>query len=78
MKGSKGLIIAAVLVVLGLLFLSSRGRNPPLIPSDVQHKGLTKEEECTTCHAPRGTSPLKEGHPPKEQCFICHKSQNRR
>ena len=27
---------------------------------------------CTTCHS-KSSLPLPEGHPPKEQCLICHK-----
>jgi len=73
MKSSRSLIVAAAAVVLVLFFLSSSGKKPPLIPQDAAHQGITAEGVCADCHAPGKSSPLKENHPPKEQCLVCHK-----
>ncbi len=74
MKNSLGLIVAAVIIVLGLFILSSSGKKPPMIPSDAPHQGIATQESCIACHAPGKASPLKENHPPKEQCLVCHKT----
>ncbi len=74
MKSSRSLIIVTVAVVLALLYLSSTAKKPPVIPPNAAHKGITTQEGCTVCHAPGKSSPLKETHPPKEQCLVCHKA----
>jgi len=73
MKKSWPLIAGAVVIVVFLSFLSSSGKKPPLIPADAIHAGLSATESCAPCHAPRKKSPLKETHPPKEQCMVCHR-----
>ncbi len=75
MKNSIGLIVAALVIVLGLFFLSSTGKKPPMIPTDAAHRELTALEACTACHAPGKAAPLRENHPPKEQCLVCHKAK---
>ncbi len=74
MKSSLPPIIVAVVVILLLFYLSSTGKKAPVIPSDAAHQGIRTQEGCTACHAPGKMSPLKENHPPKEQCFVCHKA----
>lgn len=76
-------IIGLILVLLAALSLGSRfGKGKP-VPKDRQHRsvfddlrtGRTRSEVellCTTCHS-ESTRPLPKGHPPKEQCLICHK-----
>ena len=76
MKKSWPLIGGAAAVLLLLFFLSSSGKKPPLIPADAIHAGLRTNEDCTPCHAPGRQSPLKETHPPKEQCIVCHEAGN--
>ncbi len=73
MKGTFGLVLAAVVIVLGLFFLSSTGEKPPLIPQNAAHRDITTAEGCAACHAPGKPSPLGEKHPPKEQCLVCHR-----
>jgi len=65
-------VITAVLLV--LFFLSSRNK-VPFIPADDFHKTVTTNEACGECHAPGKRAPLKQTHPPKEQCLICHKGR---
>ncbi len=74
MKGTFGMIVVAVMVVVGLFLLSSMGRKPPLIPQNAAHRGITTQDGCAACHAPGGSFPLKANHPPKEQCLVCHRT----
>lgn len=64
--------IAFVLAVLLVLFFLSSSKKAPLIPSDDLHKNVTTNAACAECHAPGKQAPLKQNHPPKEQCLICH------
>ena len=73
MKHTWILIIAGTVLILGLTLLSTSGRKAPFIPTDEQHSVIATQEACLACHAPGKTAPLKPGHPPKEQCLICHK-----
>ncbi len=77
------LTIAAVLLVLVVLILSTFRENAKRVPADNKHRAsyesLKKggnrnevERGCTTCHNPQAI-PLSKKHPPKEQCLICHK-----
>lgn len=70
-KNAAFLALAAAILL--ILFLLSSSNNPPVIPADDVHKSLTSNPACAECHAPGKRSPLKQGHPPKEQCLICHK-----
>jgi hypothetical protein len=73
MKNSWSLIAAGAAIVALLFFLSSSGKKPPVIPADAAHSGLNTNESCAPCHASGKASQLKEKHPPKEQCMVCHK-----
>jgi len=73
MKNSRSLIIVAAVILLLLLILSSTGKKPPVIPVDAVHAALKMNERCLACHAKGMKTPLKDMHPPKEQCFVCHK-----
>lgn len=75
MKSSWSLVAAMAAVLLLLFFLSSSGKKPPFIPADVLHQGLIGNSSCEPCHAQGGKNPLKESHPPKEQCVVCHKKR---
>ncbi len=72
MKHSRSLIIFAVSILLVLFFISSR-RRVPFIPADALHKSAVTNDACTECHGPGKKAPLKESHPPKEQCLVCHR-----
>ena len=74
MKKRDLLFVAGVAVVVAVLYvLSTTGRKPPDIPPDLKHASLTTKQECLACHAPGMESPLNDKHPPKDQCFECHK-----
>lgn len=71
MKSSIAFVGFALVVVFFLIFLSSRSEIP-LVPDDFFHRGVTNNAACTTCHTPGRQAPLKESHPPKEECLLCH------
>lgn len=64
-----------VLVVLALLSVISGKRvPPPLIPADSRHEEKSDATVCIGCHGPGKEAPLKAKHPPKDECFKCHKA----
>jgi hypothetical protein len=75
MKSTWSLIAAAGVIVAVLFLVSSRGKKAPNIPVDHIHQAVTTQESCAACHAPGKQSPLKDTHPPKEQCYTCHKTR---
>ncbi|MGA2192470.1 MAG: hypothetical protein ABSG42_03725 [Nitrospirota bacterium] len=60
-------------VVIILYALSLTGTKAPKIPPDMTHASITIAADCQGCHSPGKSSPLKKAHPPKDQCFECHK-----
>ncbi|HAM52651.1 MAG TPA: hypothetical protein DCP92_18860 [Nitrospiraceae bacterium] len=66
------IFVVFVLLVLGLLFLIS-GTRSPKIPDDALHRTISDKTACLECHGPGKEAALKKNHPPKDQCFICHK-----
>ena len=77
------LFAAVIVAVICALFAGKSRRRPGNVPYDDKHAqfygtsskgGERKEIEkgCTACHSIQ-TVPLSKGHPPKEQCLICHK-----
>ena len=72
MKKNIAFLAVAAAIVLLLYFLSS-SKKVPFIPADDLHRNVTTNAACTECHAPGKRAPLKETHPPKEQCLVCHK-----
>ena len=77
MKNTLTFVAFALAVLLALFFLSSV-RKPPLIPFDDLHKAVTTNAACAECHAPGKQAPLRQEHPPKEQCLTCHKLKQAR
>ena len=77
------LAVAIVAVLLAVLALGTGKGKGKSIPLDDRHRpsydalkgGKSRAEVelvCTTCHS-KSSLPLPKGHPPKEQCLICHK-----
>jgi hypothetical protein len=65
---------AIILVLVAVLYvLSISGKKPPAIPPDTVHVAAATKEDCLGCHAEGKSSPLRKEHPPKDQCFECHK-----
>ncbi len=68
------IFVVFVLVVLGLLFTVSGKRvPPPLIPDDGLH-ALNDVSACMNCHGPGKSAAMRKAHPPKYECFKCHKT----
>jgi cbb3-type cytochrome oxidase cytochrome c subunit len=67
-------ILAAAVVIAVLFFISSMAKKAPDVPTDKIHtRSRALRESCVVCHAPGKQAPLKDTHPPKEECFACHK-----
>jgi len=66
------LFVLFISIVIIFLYLIS-GTKSPQIPMDDQHISVTTEQECLSCHGEGMVSPRKKDHPPKDQCFLCHK-----
>lgn len=68
------IFIAFVLVVLGLLYaVSGRRVEPRPIPIDSRHEAVKDPKICMDCHGPGKDAAMKRSHPPKYECFKCHK-----
>ena len=70
------IFIIFMAIVLGLLSLLS-GTRAPRIPEDALHAGITDNGVCLKCHAPGTPAALKQNHPPKTECVICHKRKRK-
>jgi cytochrome c553 len=67
--------IVLVLLILGFLYAVSGKRvPPPLIPADSRHVEKSDAAVCMGCHGPGKEAPLKAKHPPKYECFKCHRA----
>jgi len=77
------LTIAAVVLVLVVLIMSTAREKGKQVPADDKHRAFYEamkkgwdrmevERGCITCHNSQAI-PLPKKHPPKEQCLICHK-----
>ena len=62
-----------VLVIVGILYFIS-GKKYPQMPSNLIHSSTTVDM-CNKCHGPKGKFPKKPAHPPKVECFKCHKTK---
>jgi len=65
------------LVVVGLLaafilYLATRERQPPLLPTDEEHARFITPEACMTCHDLEGEPMQRSNHPLKRDCLDCH------
>jgi hypothetical protein len=70
------IFILFVLVVLGLLSaISGKRVHPPFLPEDANHGAFSNISTCMDCHGPDRNAPLKKTHPPKHECFKCHKTK---
>ena len=74
MKSTIGFIIFVLMIVLVLHAIS--GNRYSQIPGDDIHKPLevSNSAACMACHGFGKKAALKETHPPKFDCFKCHKA----
>lgn len=69
----KNIIFAAIVAaIVGLLYILSLETVVP-IPQDENHIGIDEEIQCFDCHGEGEEFQRKKEHPPKDQCFECHK-----
>jgi hypothetical protein len=68
------IFIVFVLTVLGFLYAIS-GKKYPQMPADANHIGVTDTTLCMSCHGPGKQYAQKATHPPKFECFKCHKQK---
>ncbi len=69
----KNIIFLAIVILIAALLYSLSTKKVVQIPADEKHANVVEEKMCLDCHAQGSESPLKKSHPPKEQCFKCHK-----
>jgi cbb3-type cytochrome oxidase cytochrome c subunit len=80
------LLVAVVLVVLVVLITGTSHEKGKPAPIDDKHRPIYEamekgadriavERGCVICHNLQA-NPLPKKHPPKEECFICHKLQH--
>ena len=68
------IFIVFALAVVGFLF-SISGKKYPQMPADANHLGMTVTNTCMECHGPGKQYPQMPAHPPKFECFKCHKQK---
>jgi cytochrome c553 len=68
------IFVLFILVVVGFFF-SISGKKYPQIPANEAHQEITEITACMKCHGPDGVNPRKPSHPPKDDCFKCHKKK---
>jgi hypothetical protein len=66
------LFVLAILAVFGFFWAIS-GERMHQIPPDEDHIAVTDIAVCKGCHIPEGEILVSENHPPKFECFKCHK-----
>jgi hypothetical protein len=65
-------------VALGIVALASLGwwavgGKPPRLPRDANHGLDQGEAHCLSCHAFTAKHPRPPNHPPRDDCFSCHR-----
>jgi cytochrome c553 len=66
------MFLLTILGILLILFAVSR-KEFPAVPDDPDHASSSDIRSCNECHGPEGKHAMKESHPPKYECFKCHK-----
>jgi hypothetical protein len=66
------IFLVLILLVPMLLYILSLETVIP-IPLDENHLKITEEQVCFNCHGEGEEYALKKEHPPKYECFKCHK-----
>jgi hypothetical protein len=69
----KNLLFIFLMSVILLVLIAISGNDFPPIPADSDHIPVADTSVCMGCHGPDAESSMKEEHPPKFECFKCHK-----
>jgi len=64
---------APAAVALVVLALWAAGGKAPDLPADPDHRLGQGEADCLACHGHAGRSPRPADHPPRDDCFSCHR-----
>ncbi|HZS12871.1 MAG TPA: hypothetical protein VFA38_11520 [Nitrospirales bacterium] len=67
---------AVIAVIVFVSLLPTPRQHNPMIPSDAEHRAVSEERQCGTCHAPAGARPLPARHPKRQDCSRCHAKGN--
>jgi uncharacterized paraquat-inducible protein A len=65
-------VLFAVAVVVGVSLLPTPKDRNPMIPGTAEHRAITQEPGCLTCHQAGAAKPLPARHPKRQDCFRCH------
>ena len=65
-------LAAVVLVAAAVLYLTTRNRQPPFLPTDADHRVFEQAATCMVCHGPAGGLPQSKNHPLGNDCLRCH------
>ncbi|MGW8272729.1 MAG: hypothetical protein ACWGN7_04995 [Thermodesulfovibrionales bacterium] len=71
MRNNLLFVVFIILVILVLVMIS--GEKSPRIPLDEAHASAQSEQDCLGCHGAGMSNERSKEHPPKDQCFLCHK-----
>jgi hypothetical protein len=66
-------LAAAAVAALLLLALWAGSDRPPRLPADADHAADLPEARCLECHGHTAREPRPADHPPRDDCFSCHK-----
>jgi len=65
-------LVVVLLIAAFVVYLSTRERQPPVLPLDEEHAGMFVLEQCMECHGPDGGYPKSRNHPLGDDCLRCH------
>jgi hypothetical protein len=65
-----GPLVLGALLIGGLWAASDR---PPRLPADADHGLALPEARCLGCHRHDARRPRPADHPPRDDCFSCHR-----
>jgi hypothetical protein len=74
MRTSRRLLVwLAAVAALGAVALWTTSGKPPRLPADQDHRVDQTETGCLHCHVHTGAHPRPTDHPPRDDCFSCHR-----
>ena len=69
----KNIIFIAIIILIATILYMLSAKKIVTIPADERHVTIGEEKMCLDCHGQGKENQLKKNHPPKDQCFKCHK-----
>ncbi|RJQ49520.1 MAG: hypothetical protein C4538_02110 [Nitrospiraceae bacterium] len=70
----KNIIFTAIVLSVFITLYALSTKNVVPLPPDDNHAGIMEQKMCFDCHGPDKETPLSKKHPPKYECFKCHKT----